>query len=287
MDLLQVAVLALVQALTEFLPISSSAHLVVAPWLMGWRDYGLAFDVALHFGTLLAVSAYFAKTWLRLLALAAGRRVLAPPKGHPDESLYDNPRLLAYIAAASVPAAAAGLALKGMVETTLRNPLTIGVMLIAAGLGIGWADRRGGKQRGLESLDLRGALLVGCAQALALIPGTSRSGATIAAGLLLGLNRAAAARFSFLLACPVVLGAALKTAWDALQSGPPSAESLPFLAVGILVSAAAGYAVIAVFLKYLQTATLMPFVYYRLAFGILVVTLAYSSASLPAAFSAE
>ena len=287
MDLLQVAVLALVQALTEFLPISSSAHLVVAPWLMGWRDYGLAFDVALHFGTLLAVSAYFAKTWLRLLALAAGRRVLAPPKGHPDESLYDNPRLLAYIAAASVPAAAAGFALKGMVETTLRNPLTIGVMLIAAGLGIGWADRRGGKQRGLESLDLRGALLVGCAQALALIPGTSRSGATIAAGLLLGLNRAAAARFSFLLACPVVLGAALKTAWDALQSGPPAAESLPLPAVGILVSAAAGYAVIAVFLKYLQTATLMPFVYYRLAFGILVVTLAYSSASLPAAFSAE
>lgn len=287
MDLLQVAVLALVQALTEFLPISSSAHLVVAPWLMGWRDYGLAFDVALHFGTLLAVSAYFAKTWLRLLALAAGRRVLAPPKGHPDESLYDNPRLLAYIAAASVPAAAAGFALKGMVETTLRNPLTIGVMLIAAGLGIGWADRRGGKQRGLESLDLRGALLVGCAQALALIPGTSRSGATIAAGLLLGLNRAAAARFSFLLACPVVLGAALKTAWDALQSGPPAVESLPLPAVGILVSAAAGYAVIAVFLKYLQTATLMPFVYYRLAFGILVVTLAYSSASLPAAFSAE
>ena len=287
MDLFQVAVLALIQALTEFLPVSSSAHLVVAPWLMGWRDYGLAFDVALHFGTLLAVSAYFAKTWLRLLALAAGRRVLAPPKGHPDESLYDNPRLLAYIAAASVPAAGAGFALRGMVETTLRNPLTIGVMLIAAGLVIGWADRRGGKRRGLESLDLRGALLIGCAQALALIPGTSRSGATIAAGLLLGLNRAAAARFSFLLACPVVLGAALKTAWDALQSGQPAAESLPLLAVGILVSAAAGYAVIAVFLKYLQTATLMPFVYYRLAFGILVVTLAYSSASLPAAFSAE
>ena len=287
MDLLQVAVLALVQALTEFLPVSSSAHLVVAPWLMGWRDYGLAFDVALHFGTLLAVSAYFAKTWLRLLALAAGRRVPAPPKGRPDESLDDNPRLLAYIAAASVPAAVAGFALKDMVETTLRNPLTIGVMLIAAGLVIGWADRRGGKRRGLESLDLRGALLIGCAQALALIPGTSRSGATIAAGLLLGLNRAAAARFSFLLACPVVLGAALKTAWDALQSGPPAAESLPLLAVGILVSAAAGYAVIAVFLKYLQTATLMPFVYYRLAFGILVVTLAYSSASLPAAFSAE
>lgn len=287
MDLLQVAVLALIQGLTEFLPVSSSAHLVVAPWLMGWRDYGLAFDVALHFGTLLAVSAYFAKTWLRLLALAAGRRVPAPPKGRPDENLYDNPRLPAYIAAASVPAAVAGFALKGMVETTLRNPLTIGVMLIAAGLVIGWADRRGGKRRGLESLDLRGALLIGCAQALALIPGTSRSGATIAAGLLLGLNRAAAARFSFLLACPVVLGAALKTAWDALQSGPPAAESLPLLAVGILVSAAAGYAVIAVFLKYLQTATLMPFVYYRLAFGILVVTLAYSSASLPAAFSAE
>ena len=287
MDWFQVAVLALVQALTEFLPVSSSAHLVVVPWLLGWPDFGLAFDVALHFGTLLAVLAYFARTWLRLLALAAGRRVLVPPQGHPDESLYDNPRLLAYIAAASVPAAAAGFALKSTVETTLRNPFGIGVMLIAAGLAIGWAERRGEKRRGLESLDLRGALLVGCAQALALIPGTSRSGATIAAGLLLGLNRAAAARFSFLLACPVVLGAALKTAWDALQSGSPAAENLPAAAAGILVSAAAGYAVIAVFLKYLQSATLLPFVYYRLGFGILVITLAYSSASLPAAFSAE
>ncbi len=287
MDLFQVVFLALLQALTEFLPVSSTAHLVLAPWLLGWQDFGLPFDVALHVGTLLAVLAYFAKTWIRLLGLAAGRRVLVPQSGHPDAALYENPRLFAYLAAATVPAAVAGFALKSMVETTLRNPLVIGVMLIAVGLCIWWIERRGQGRRGLDSLSFRDAMLVGCAQALALVPGTSRSGATIAAGLFLGMSRSSAARFSFLLSSPVILGAGLKTAYDALQGDSLTAENLLPLAVGIMVSATAGYAVIAAFLKYLQTSTLIPFVYYRLGFGILVIILAYSSASLPAAFSAE
>ena len=118
MDLFQVVLLALVQALTEFLPVSSTAHLVLVPWLMGWEDFGLFFDVALHVGTLLAVLVYFAKTWIRLLGLAVGRRVLVPESGHPDLDLYENPKLFWFLVAATFPAGIAGLALKSAVETT-------------------------------------------------------------------------------------------------------------------------------------------------------------------------
>lgn len=287
MDLFQVVLLALVQALTEFLPISSTAHLVLVPWLMGWEDFGLFFDVALHVGTLLAVLVYFAKTWIRLLGLAVGRRVLIPESGHPDLDLYENPKLFWFLVAATFPAGIAGLALKSAVETTLRNPLVIGVMLIAVGILIWAVERRATTRRNLDSLTFGDAMLVGLAQALALVPGTSRSGITIATGLLLGITRSSAARFSFLLSSPIILGAALKTAYDAMQAGSLTAQTLPALGLGIVVSACAGYAVIAFFLKYLQTSTLTPFVYYRVGFGIMVIALAYSSASLPAAFMAD
>jgi len=287
MDLFQVVLLALVQALTEFLPVSSTAHLVLVPWLMGWEDFGLFFDVALHVGTLLAVLVYFAKTWIRLLGLAVGRRVLVPESGHPDLDLYENPKLFWFLVAATFPAGIAGLALKSAVETTLRNPLVIGVMLIAVGILIWAVERRATMRRNLDSLTFGDAMLVGLAQALALIPGTSRSGITIATGLLLGITRSSAARFSFLLSSPIILGAALKTAYDAVQAGSLTAEILPALGLGIVVSAFAGYAVIAFFLRYLQTSTLTPFVCYRVGFGIMVIALAYSSASLPAAFMAD
>ncbi len=287
MDLFQVVLLALVQALTEFLPISSTAHLVLVPWLMGWEDFGLFFDVALHVGTLLAVLIYFAKTWIRLIGLAAGRRVLVPEPEHPDADLYENPKLFWYLVAATFPAGIAGLALKSAVETTLRSPLVIGVMLIAVGLLIWVVERRGNSKRNLDSLTFRDAMLVGLAQALALIPGTSRSGITIVTGLLLGIRRASAARFSFLLSSPIILGAAIHTGYDAMIEGSLTAETMPALALGIIVAALAGYGVIAFFLKYLQTSTLTPFVYYRVGFGIIVIALAYSSASLPAAFLAD
>ena len=277
MDMLQAVVLALVQAFTEFLPISSSAHLVLIRWLLGWQDPGLFFDVALHFGTLLALAAYFARTWVRILGLAAGRRLLPPSADHADRDLYENPRLLWHLAAGTFPAALAGLFLQDVIEAQFRSPALIGFMLIAVGCVIWWADRRAIPRSGLGSLSLYGVMLIGCAQAVALIPGTSRSGITIATGLLLGLQREAAARFSFLLAMPVVLGASLKTGVDMLSG----AESVPVahapLAVGVAVSAVAGYGVIAVFLRYLQTATLAPFVYYRLAFGIIVLVLACTS----------
>lgn len=282
MDLYQAVILALVQALTEFLPISSSAHLVLVRWFLGWDDPGLAFDVALHFGTLLALAAYFARTWVRVVGLAVGRQVLKPDPDHPDRDLYAAPHLLWFLAASTVPAAVAGLALQDIIEAHLRSPVVIGWMLVAVGIVIWWAERSGRLQQGLDGLPFRGAMLIGCAQALALVPGTSRAGITIAAGLFLGLTRPAAARFSFLLAMPIVLGAAVKTGADLLGTAqPPSSELVP-LAVGVAVSAVAGYAVIAGFLRYLQTSTMAPFVYYRLAFGIIVLVLA--STTEPMAF---
>ncbi len=274
MPLYQVVVLALVQAATEFLPISSTAHLILVPWLLGWDDHGLLFDVALHLGTVAAVLAYFSKTWIRLLFLSVGRRVLEPQPGHPDEDLYQNPRLFAYLVAATFPAGIAGLLLEDYIGTTLRSPLLIGVTLILVGLVIWWAERIGRMERNLSSVSFGQALLIGCAQAVALIPGTSRSGITISAGLFLGIERAAAARFSFLLASPIILGASAKAGYDAWsQGGIPSELQAPFL-LGVIISAIAGYLVIAAFLRYLQTATMKIFVYYRVIFGIIVLALA-------------
>ena len=274
MPLYQVVILALVQAATEFLPVSSTAHLILVPWLLGWKDHGLLFDVALHLGTVAAVLAYFSKTWIRLLFLSVGRKVLVPPPGHPDEDLYQNPRLLAYLAAATFPAGIAGRLLQDYIETTLRSPQVIGVTLILVGLVMWWAEHAGRMNRNLSSVSFGQALLIGCAQAGALIPGTSRSGITISTGLFLGMQRTAAARFSFLLASPIILGASAKAGYAAWsQGGIPAELQTPFL-LGAVISAIAGYLVIAVFLRYLQTATMKIFVYYRVIFGIIVLALA-------------
>ncbi len=272
MDLVQATILALVQALTEFLPISSSAHLVLTRWLLGWEDPGLSFDVALHFGTLLALTAYFLRTWIRIAVAGFGGTNRLDKPDDPDHNLAQNPRMLWYLAAATIPAAVAGLALQDVIEQHLRSQVTIGAMLIAVGALILWADRTGTRSMDIGRLSLGACLLIGCAQALALVPGTSRAGITIAAGLLLGLERQAAARFSFLLAMPIVLGASLKTGASMLADGgsTTSPGTLP-LVVGIVVAAIAGYAVIALFLRYLQRATLAPFVYYRFACGIIVL----------------
>lgn len=270
----QVVVLALVQALTEFLPVSSSAHLVLVRWLMGWEDPGLSFDIALHVGTLLALVAYFGSSWIRILGMAAGRRWLPVQQGHRDRDLSGNPRLLWLIAAATVPAALAGMAAKDLVESHLRSPGVIGWMLVGVGYLIWEADRRGARAARLDSLGAGQALLIGCAQAVALIPGTSRSGITIAAGLAAGLEREAAARFSFLMAMPVVLGAGLLALADlpaGLQGGTVGPGSL---ALGIAVSAVAGYGVIRFFLGYLRQSSLAGFVYYRWVLGIVVLGIA-------------
>ncbi len=273
MRLLEVVILALVQAATEFLPVSSTAHLVLVPWLFGWDDPGLLFDIALHLGTLIAVLVYFARSWVRLISLGLGKRILSPQPDDPDAVLYKNPRLFWFLVAATFPAGIVGLALEDYVESTLRSPFVIGVMLIGVGLLIWWAERKGRLDSDLDRMSLRQAMLIGCAQAIALIPGASRSGVTIATALFLGFRRPAAARFSFLLSSPIIAGASLKAALGVMDDGIPPEMQVPFL-VGILVSAVAGYAVIALFLSYLQRSTMSIFIYYRVIFGIIVLALA-------------
>ena len=266
----QAVFLAVLQGFTEFLPISSSAHLALVPWLTGWKDQGLTFDIALHFGTLAAVLIYFFRDWVQILGQGLGWKGAGR-----DEDLRANPRLLWMIAAATVPVAAAGLLWKDAVETTLRSPYVIGVMLIAVGALMGWADRRnpGGKTTG--GAGWTDALAIGAAQALAIVPGTSRSGITITAGLLRGMGRAEAARFSFLLSTPAIGGAAALAFRDLMKAGgiPPD-ERAAFVA-GILASAVTGCAVIAFFLKFLRRFTLRFFVAYRIIFGILILALAF------------
>jgi undecaprenyl-diphosphatase len=253
MPLTQVVVLALIQGITELLPISSSAHLAVAPIVFQWPDQGLTFDVALHVGTLLAIVAYFFKDWLDIL--------------------LHRRRLLGYLILATIPAAVAGAALEHLVETTLRSPVIIGCNAISIALVMWWADSRSSLDRPIDQVTLKDALLIGCAQAVALVPGVSRSGITIITALFRDLKREAAARFSFLLATPIVAGAGLKKALELRQTGIPPEMHIPFL-LGMAIAAASGYLVIAFFLRYLQTRTLKIFVYYRLAFGIMVLILA-------------
>ena len=275
MPLLHARILALVQALKEFLPVSSSAHLILTPWLLGWPDHGLLFDIALHLGTLVAVLFYFAKTWVRLAFLAIGREVLKPMPGEIDHDLYENPKLLWLLVAATFPAGIAGLFLKDFIETVLRSPAVIGVMLIVVGLLMAAVEKRGGLVRDLNRVSLGDAMAVGCAQALALIPGTSRSGITITTAMFLGITRHSAARFSFLLSTPIILGAGLKAFLDAMETGGIPPEMHGAFVVGVIASAAFGYAVIAFFLRYLQRATLKVFVYYRVILGVIVLALTF------------
>lgn len=269
MSILQAVILAIVQALTEFLPISSSAHLALAPWLLGWPDQGLTFDIALHFGTLSAVLIYFFRDWLQVLAQAFGVNY------SPDPDLRLNRTLLWLLVLATIPVGIAGLALEDIIETTIRtNRFVIGGMLVAVGLLMWYADRRSQCNRSLGTMTLLDALTIGAAQALAVIPGTSRSGITITAGLFRDLDRHSAARFSFLLSTPAIGAAALKKGYDLYKAGGIAPDLRIHFAIGVLVSAIVGCAVIALFLRFLRTNTLRFFVYYRIAFGIIVIALA-------------
>lgn len=274
MPFYQVVVLALVQGITEFLPISSTAHLALVPWVFGWKDPGLAFDIALHLGTLVAVAAYFGRTWIRVFFLAFGRRVLPASGNDSDRDLYANPRLFWFLVAATIPAGVAGLALQKYAETTLRNPLIIAGMMIGVGLLIWWAERRGPFEKDLGHLTLGDALAIGMAQALAVVPGTSRSGITMATALVRGVDRPAAARFSFLLSTPIIAGAALKAGHDLIKVGIPPGMIVPF-AAGIVISGVTGYLVIAWLIRYLQTSTFRFFVWYRIVCGLIILSLAF------------
>ena len=270
MPILQVIVLAVVQGLTEFLPISSTAHLYLTSWLLGWQIEGLDFDIALHLGTLLAVLIYFARDWVQIIAQGFGIQ------WNGDQELQHNHMLLWLLAIGTVPVGICGFLFNKQAETTWRNPFVIGAMLIAVGILMWIAESVARPQRDLSSVHLADALTIGAAQALAVVPGTSRSGVTITAGLFRNLTRESAARFSFLLSTPAIAAAAGKALWDMHKHGAGlhSILNTEFL-VGVAVSAVTGCFVIAWFLHYLRRSGLRPFVYYRIVFGIIVLALAF------------
>jgi undecaprenyl-diphosphatase len=276
MDPVQALVLGLVQGLTEFIPVSSSAHLIIVPWLLGWPDPGLAFDAALHLGTLLAVLGYFARDWVvlsRAFLASVVERNLNP----------DHNRLLAWLVlVGSIPGALAGLLLDGPVEAFFHSPGAIhntSALLFMAALILGlaaalWlAEAVARHTRSVQTLGWRDAILIGLAQASALLPGVSRSGATITAGLFLGLERQAAARFSFLLATPIVAAAGAKKVFDAMRAGLSSGDQAAF-ALGVVAAAISGYLCIAFLLRYLQRNSTLPFVLYRVALAATIVVIA-------------
>jgi undecaprenyl-diphosphatase len=261
----QAAVLAVVQATTEFLPVSSSGHLILVPRLLGWPDQGLEFDIATNTGTLIAIVAYFRADLARLVrGVAASLR--DGGVGAPEA------RLAWALAWGTIPAGAVGLAIKEWLSTRGRDPLLIAATAIVYGILMYAADRLGAKRRALGEIGRREGLLIGCAQALALVPGTSRSGVTMSAALALGYTREAAARFSFLLAVPIGLLVGGKQLVD-LARGEPLGVPTSALLVGVAVSALAGWAVIALLLAWLRRRSLAAFSVYRVALGIALLLL--------------
>lgn len=258
---LQVIVLAVVQGLTEFLPISSSGHLVLVPTVFGWSDQGMAFDVAMHFGSLTAVLIYF-RGDIGMLLRGAGQVLKA------DLGTVES-RLALGIALGTIPAAVVGLLLGDWIGDNLRSPVVIAGTLSGYAVLMLIFDRIGKKTRLLEGLRIRDALVIGIAQALALVPGTSRSGITITAGLALGFSRTEAARFSFLLAVPVIL---LATAYELYTlAGSGTAVAWGQLAFGALVSAIVAYLSIEFFMRFVNTVGLLPFAIYRIVLAAVIL----------------
>ncbi len=252
-------ILGVVQGLGEFLPISSSAHLVILPWLADFPTPGLTFDIALHFGTLIALLAYFFRDWIQL-AKAFFTSCTKSPKNYST-----NEKLIWFIILGSIPAAIVGLTVESYAETIFRNPLWIGINMAGFGLLLFAADHWGKKNKSVPELTLMDAIWIGLAQSLALIPGTSRSGVTITAGLARRLDRTSAARFSFLLSMPAVAGAALLKAKDFFGMG----YNLNVW-IGIAVSAVVGYLAIKYMLYFLRTYSYTVYVVYRLLFAAMV-----------------
>jgi undecaprenyl-diphosphatase len=269
MPLYQVIVLAIVQGLTEFLPISSTAHLYLTSWLLGWQTESLTFDIALHIGTLLAVVIYFFRDWVQIIAHGLGIQW-----GRDDE-LARNRGLLWLLVIGTIPVGITGLLFNKQAEGEWRNPLVIGSALVILGVVLGIAERVGRKTRDIAGVNFVDAGVIGVAQALAVVPGVSRSGITITAGLFRDLNRETAARYSFLLSTPAIAAAAAKAIYDLIKHKAFDPTMQTAFAVGIVVSAVTGMIVIAWFLRFLRHRSLWFFVFYRIIFGIIVLALAF------------
>lgn len=283
LTLLQAVILGIIQGATEFIPISSSAHLIIVPWLFGWNNpalSSLSFDVSLHLGTLLAVLSYFAADWVRLIRAGIASIVERRIGSDPDR------RLAWFIVIGTIPGAVIGALAEGAIEDLFHQPnqpiqtwAIIAIASFMAGLGILlWlADRLARHNESMQELTLKQVIIIGFAQAMALFPGVSRSGATITAGLGLGLKRETAARFSFLLSAPVVLGAGLKSVYDVIQgaqAGTVAQADLGLFAAGFLAAAITGYLCIRFLLGYLQKHTTAVFAYYRVILAAIIVVVA-------------
>lgn len=267
-------VLGVVQGLTELLPISSSAHLVLVPWFFGWQDPGLTFDVALHIGTLVAVLVYFWSDVVHMITAFVRGVAAGKPLAEQDA------RLGVLIIIASIPGALVGFIFDKRIEAAFHaqdaaksSLAIIAIALIIMGLLLAVAERVAEHRREMKDVNFRDALIIGAAQSVALIPGVSRSGSTITTGLFLGMRRETAARFSFLLSLPITGGAALKKIYDLIKDGGLTAdERLPF-AIGIVTAGLVGYACIFFLLRYLQRNTTLIFTVYRVVLGLIILVL--------------
>jgi len=296
MEIIQSIIIGIIQGITEFLPISSSGHLILIPNVFGWQDQGLAFDVALHWGTLIATLVYFRKDWTNIIRKSylfkrfkntkyqipntksisndqsknspnflfqRGNKIFQYPISNIQ---YLKSDLLFIIIIATIPGVIAGLLLNNYAETVFRNPLIIAGTLSVGAVLLFYSDKNGAKKSGLKNLTLQMGIIIGLFQALAIIPGVSRSGITITAALLLGLKRTDAARFSFLLSAPIILGAGIKKFPSLLESGLDAT-----IFIGVLVAAISGYLAIKYMLKYLENKSYNIFAGYRLALALVII----------------
>ena len=250
MSIFQSIILGIIQGIAEFLPISSSAHLVFVPWILNWPQHSLTFDVALHIGTLLALLVFFFNEWWGII----------------------KSRMLWLLILGSIPGAVAGFLGEKYFEEVFRGPLTIAVFMIGLALLLWLAEVYSSKKRSLESIRWPDALIIGISQALALMPGVSRAGITMTAGLFTGLTRESAAKFSFLLSAPIILGAGLYKGYGLLKHGLPADERAAFV-IGLLTSAIVGYFAIKYLLQYLQKNSFYVFIWYRIIVGVGLIAL--------------
>ncbi len=265
LTIFQAIVLGALQGLTEFLPVSSSAHLSLTPWVFGWTPAGLGFDLALHVGTLLAVLVYFRAEWKALFL--GGLSLIRHGR-----AVDDAARRAGFIIVATIPAGIAGALLSDLAETVFRAPIVTACALIVMGALLWLVDARAARVRTLETMGWRDALLVGFAQVLALVPGVSRSGSTMTAGRALGFDRSAAAVFSFLMSMPIILAAALVKVPDAIAEVGVSAP----LVAGVLTAAVSGWLAIAVLLRFISRTGYGVFAVYRFALGGVILVLIYT-----------
>lgn len=266
MDIVQGIILGVVQGLTEFLPISSSGHLVLAPWFFGWEDAGLSFSVALHVGTLIAVVAFFWKDWLKIFSQFF--RYFSRGQEQQNKEGEFNDKMLLFIFIATIPGVLAGYFLNDLAENAFRNPLLIASTLFVFGVFLFFADIKAKRSREIGQIGWLDAIVIGVAQAMAIVPGVSRSGVTITAGLVLGLDRKSAARFSFLLSTPVILGAAVYQAPAMANSHFGVVE-----VIGIIVAAISGFMAIKWLIFFVERASYKIFFWYRVILALTIVLL--------------